>query len=111
VRTSRHLVVEVAGATLVDTTETIGVYETALEPCLYVPRAAVRTDLMRPSPTTTYCPYKGEASYWTTVIGGQVVEDVAWSYADPHPECIAVRDMLSFDPTRAIVRHDLPTVD
>jgi uncharacterized protein (DUF427 family) len=111
VRTSRRLVVEIAGRTLVDTNETIGVYETALEPCLYVHRAATRTDLLRPSPTKTYCPYKGEASYWTAVVGDQVVEDVAWSYADPHAECLAVRDMLCFDPTRAIVRHDLPTID
>jgi uncharacterized protein (DUF427 family) len=111
VRTSRRLTVEIAGVTIVDTTETMGVYETALEPCLYVQPAAVRTDLLRASATTTYCPYKGAASYWTAHVGDVVVEDAAWSYAQPSPECSALRDMLCFDPVRATLRHDLPTVD
>jgi uncharacterized protein (DUF427 family) len=118
VRTDRRLRVEVAGTLLVDTTATLGVYETALEPRLYVARDQVRTDLLRPSETTTYCPYKGTASYWTAVVdgpaGGVVVEDVAWSYDDPLPECLPIAGMLAFDPARAIVEADVPpafTVD
>jgi uncharacterized protein (DUF427 family) len=108
VRTSRRLRVEVAGATLVDTTDTLGVYETALEPRLYVPREAVRLDLLVASPTTTFCPYKGTASYWSAVVGDTVVEDVAWSYEDPLPECLPIAGMLAFYETRATVVHDLP---
>jgi uncharacterized protein (DUF427 family) len=107
VRTSRRLRVEVAGAVLVDTTETVGVYETALEPKLYVRRDQVRAELV-PSPTTTYCPYKGTASYWTAVVDGARVEDVAWSYDDPRPESLPIRALLSFDPARATIDHDLP---
>jgi uncharacterized protein (DUF427 family) len=107
VRTSRRLRVEVAGAVLVDTTETVGVYETALEPKLYVRRDQVRAELV-PSPTTTYCPYKGTASYWTAVVDGARVEDVAWSYDDPLPESLPIRALLSFDPARATIDHDLP---
>jgi uncharacterized protein (DUF427 family) len=108
VRTSRRLRVEVAGATLVDAAETMGVYETALAPRLYVARDHVRTDLLVPSDTTTYCPYKGEASYWTATVGDTVVEDVAWSYDDPLPESLPIRRMLAFDPTRATVHQELP---
>jgi len=108
VRTSRRLRVEVGGATLVDTTHTMGVYETALAPRLYVARDRVRTDLLVPSATTTYCPYKGEASYWTATVGDTVVEDVAWSYDDPLPESLSIRQMLAFDPTRATVHQELP---
>jgi uncharacterized protein (DUF427 family) len=108
VRTSRRLRVEVAGATLVDATATMGVYETALAPRLYVARDRVRTDLLTPSDTTTYCPYKGEASYWTATVGDTVVEDVAWSYDDPLPESLPIRAMLAFDPTRASVHQELP---
>jgi uncharacterized protein (DUF427 family) len=110
VRTSRRLHVEVAGVTLVDTAETIGVYETALEPRLYVPRESVRMDLLIASTTTTYCPYKGTAWYWTAVVGDDVVEDVAWSYEDPVPESLPIRQLLSFDGARANVVHDLPPV-
>lgn len=108
VRTSRPLRVDVAGTNLVDTTSTMGVYETALAPRLYVAKAAVRMDLLVPSPTTTYCPYKGTASYWTAVIGETTVEDVAWSYEDPLPESLPIRGFLGFDDTRARVVADLP---
>lgn len=108
VRTSRRLRVEVGGVVLVDTTETTGVYETALEPRLYVAREAVRMDLLVAGATRTYCPYKGTAWYWTAVVGDEVVEDVAWSYDDPSPESLPIRRLLSFDETRATVVHDLP---
>jgi uncharacterized protein (DUF427 family) len=108
VRTTRRLRVEVAGAVLVDTTDTLGVYETALEPLLYVRPDLVRTDVLVPSPTTTYCPYKGTASYWTAVVGDATVADVAWSYEDPRPESVVLRALLCFDAARATVRHDLP---
>jgi uncharacterized protein (DUF427 family) len=109
VRTSRRLRVEAAGATLVDTTDTMGVYETALAPRLYVARDHVRADLLVPSATRTYCPYKGEASYWTAVAGYTTVQDVAWSYDDPLPESLPIRRMLAFDPTRATVLQELPS--
>ena len=57
------------GLTLVDTAETLVVYETALDPRLYVHRRHVRMDVLERSTTTTYCPYKGTASYWTARIG------------------------------------------
>jgi uncharacterized protein (DUF427 family) len=108
VRTSRRLRVEAAGAVLVDTDDTTGVYETSLAPKLYVGRDAVRIDLLVPSPTTSYCPYKGTASWWSAVVDGVVVEDVAWSYEAPLPESLPVRGLLSFDPVRAHVTTDLP---
>lgn len=111
VRTDRRLRVEVRATVLVDTTETVGVYETALEPRLYVYRERVRMDLLAASASRTYCPYKGTARYWTAVLGDVVVEDVAWSYDDPLPECAALRGMLGFDEARASVVADLPPAD
>jgi uncharacterized protein (DUF427 family) len=108
VRTRRRLRVEVAGTSLVDTDETLGVYETALEPRLYVGREHIRMDLLVPSPTTTYCPYKGTASYWTAMVGDVTVADVAWSYDDPLPESLTLGGMLSFDEARATVSAALP---
>jgi uncharacterized protein (DUF427 family) len=107
-RTDRRLRVEVAGAVLVDTTETLVLHETALAPKLYVNRRLVRTDLLVPSETTTYCPYKGTASHWSAAVDGLTVADVAWSYEDPLPESLPIRGMLSFYPARATVVADLP---
>jgi uncharacterized protein (DUF427 family) len=108
VPTGRRLRVEAAGAVLVDTTETLGVYETALEPRLYVSPERVRRDLLVASSTKTYCPYKGAAWYWSAVVGDVVVENVAWSYEDPLPEFRPAGRFLSFDEARVSVVADLP---
>lgn len=61
-----------AGTNLVDTVDTVVVFETALEPRLYVDPSLVRTDLLRRSDTASYCNYKGDATYWSAVIGDTV---------------------------------------
>ncbi|HEY7107774.1 MAG TPA: DUF427 domain-containing protein [Acidimicrobiia bacterium] len=105
--TTRHLRVDVAGTTLVDTDHTVILFETALAPRLYVAPALVRTELL-PSDTTTYCNYKGVATYWSAKVGDTVVEDVAWSYEDPLPESALIAGHLSFDLERAEVEAGLP---
>jgi uncharacterized protein (DUF427 family) len=106
--TKRRLRVTVAGTTLVDTDDTVIVFETALEPRLYVDPSHVRTDLLRQTDTSTYCNYKGVATYWSAVIGDATVDDVAWSYADPPPESLPIKGFLSFDADRAEIVADLP---
>jgi uncharacterized protein (DUF427 family) len=106
--TRRALRVTVAGQVLVDTDETVIVFETALEPRLYVAPSLVRTDSLRRSETTSYCNYKGYATYWSAVIGDTVVDDVAWSYEDPPPESLPIRGFFSFDPARSQVVAELP---
>ncbi|BBX17403.1 hypothetical protein CRI77_05440 [Mycolicibacterium duvalii] len=109
--TTRRLRVTVAGATLVDTTDTVILFETALAPRLYVAPSAVRTDLLAPSSTTSYCNYKGYATYYHATIDGHVVEDAAWSYQDPLPESQAIASLLSFDATRVDVEAELPRAE
>jgi uncharacterized protein (DUF427 family) len=106
--TKRRLRVKVAGATLVDTDDTVIVFETALEPRLYVDPSLVRTDVLRQSDTSTYCNYKGRATYWSAVIGEAVVDDVAWSYPDPPPESLPIKGFLSFDGARTEIFAELP---
>lgn len=109
--TTRALRVGIGTTVLVDTVDTVIVYETSLAPRLYVNPALVRTDLLHRSETISYCNYKGYATYWSAVIGGQVFTDVAWSYADPPPESFAIAGFLSFDETRANVLAELPGAD
>ncbi|MBX7430829.1 DUF427 domain-containing protein [Mycobacterium sp. Y57] len=106
--TERGLRVDVAGSTLVDTVNTVILFETALAPRLYVSPTEVRTDLLRRSDTSSYCNYKGYTTYWSAAIGDLVVDDVAWSYEDPLPESLPIRGMLSFDETKADVLAELP---
>ena len=106
--TKRRLCVSVAGTTLVDTDDTVILFETALDPRLYVDPALVRTDLLRRSDTSSYCNYKGSATYWSLVLGDSVIDDVAWSYEDPPPESLPIKGFLSFDAARADVVAELP---
>lgn len=106
--TRRRLRASVAGVTLVDTDDTVIVFETALEPRLYVDPAHVRTDLLRRTDTVTYCNYKGFATYWSAVVDDHVIDDIAWSYPDPPPESLPIKGFFSFDLARADVVADLP---
>lgn len=109
-RARRRLQVEVAGVTLVDTDDTVIVFETTLEPRLYVNPTLVRTDLLSQSAASSYCNYKGVATYWSASIGDVVVENVAWSYEDPPPESLPIAGHLSFDSAKCTVVADLPGV-
>jgi uncharacterized protein (DUF427 family) len=106
--TTRRLKVTVAGEVLVDTDDTLVLFETSLTTKLYVDPAHVRTDLLRRSDTWSWCNYKGDATWWTFDDGTTVVEDVAWSYEDPLDESVRIRGHLSFEPERATVEAELP---
>jgi uncharacterized protein (DUF427 family) len=90
-RTSRPVRIEIDGEVVAETTAARLLYETQLPTRFYLPREDFVADLV-PSPTHSFCPYKGEASYWS-VLG---LEDVAWSYEQPRPDALAVAGLVSF---------------
>jgi uncharacterized protein (DUF427 family) len=60
----------------------------------YLPPEDVRTDLLEPSCTTTRCPYKGIAHYWSLRLGDRYDKDLVWSYPEPNHDADAVRGPL-----------------
>ncbi len=106
--TQRALRASIADTVLVDSADTMIVFETALAPRLYVHPAQVHTDVLRRSDTTSYCNYKGFATYWSATVGDTDIDDVAWSYEDPLPESLPIRGYLTFDETRVDVLAELP---
>jgi uncharacterized protein (DUF427 family) len=106
--TKRHLCVSINDTVLVDTEETVILFETALEPRLYVDPAFVRTDLLQRSAKSSYCNYKGFARYWSIALDDVVIDDIAWSYEDPPPESLPIKGFLSFDAERIDVVAELP---
>ena len=95
-RSSRHVRVEVDGETLAETHRPLLLIETGLPPRWYVPRADVRLDLLRPTQTRTTCPYKGEASYFSALVGDTEHRNLAWSYEAPIPECPKIEQAICF---------------
>ena len=62
----------------------------------YFPRAAVREDVLRPSATHTFCPWKGTASYFSLEVDGQSNRDAAWYYPEPKDAAKEITDRVAF---------------
>lgn len=92
---SRHITLAHAGVTLADSRRPTLLFETYLPPRYYLPREDLAFDLFQPSPTRTWCAYKGEASYWSVRVGDELVPDLAWSYENPLNDAAPVRGMVS----------------
>jgi uncharacterized protein (DUF427 family) len=92
----REVRVVLAGQEVARTTDARFLFETGHPTRYYLPRPDVRMDWLVPSATRTTCPYKGNAVYFHALIGDRRVEDVAWSYPEPVPECARIAGLLCF---------------
>ncbi len=102
VHSSRHVLVELDGVTLAESTRPCLLFEPPLPVRCYLPREDVRTDLLAPSDTRTACAYKGQASYLSTATD----DDVAWYYPEPLREAAEVTGRIAFFNERADVVID-----
>jgi uncharacterized protein (DUF427 family) len=94
-RSSRPVRIEVDGEIVAETTRARLLFETQLPTRFYVPREDVRVAL-EASPRRTFCPFKGEASYWSLDAGGRRRENVGWTYVEPRPEVRAIAGLVAF---------------
>jgi uncharacterized protein (DUF427 family) len=93
---SRRVRVEVDGVTVAESDQPRILFETGLPPRYYLPLAAVRMDLLRPSDTSTHCPYKGTAAYWSVQTDTRLHKDVVWIYRTPLPESQKIAGLACF---------------
>ena len=93
-RSSRAVTVRVGDVVVAESTRAIVLSETGLPNRWYVP--AEDTQLLVPSGTTTHCPYKGDASYWSFRGDGTEIADVAWSYEHPYDGVQRIAGYRSF---------------
>lgn len=71
------------GQTIVDSTDAKLLHETGHLPVYYFPLEDIRAELLERSDHTTHCPFKGDASYWSAVVGERRAENAMWAYEDP----------------------------
>jgi uncharacterized protein (DUF427 family) len=98
---TRPVRIELDGELVAETTRARLLCETSLPIRFYVPREHVRAEL-RPSASTSYCPYKGRASWWS--VGEH--EDLGWSYEHPLPDAVAIAGLVAFWDERVDVYLD-----
>ncbi len=94
------------GHTIVDTHRALELKESTYKAVQYVPRADVDMAYMTRTELHTYCPYKGEASYYTILMDGQFAENAVWTYEDPYPAMAEIKDYLAFYPNKVEI-HEL----
>lgn len=94
--TTAHLRVEHRGVVVAETTRALRVLETSQPPAFYLPPADVDRSLLRPAALSTWCEWKGAASYADLVHGDEVVAEAAWWYAEPTAGFEPLRDHLAF---------------
>lgn len=93
---SRHVRVDLDGVTVAGSRQPRILFETGLPPRYYLPLTDVRMDLLRPTETSSHCPYKGTASYWTVDTGQGEHRDVVWMYRYPLPESQKIAGLACF---------------
>jgi uncharacterized protein (DUF427 family) len=95
-----RVVVRAAGRMIADSTLSLTLREASYPAVRYIPRADVDMAALTRSTHASYCPYKGEATYFSVEGSDGLIADVAWSYEDPFPAMAGIRDHLAFYPDR-----------
>jgi len=96
----RRIIVEFGGAVIARTTASLKVLETSHPPVFYLPESDVEMAHLRPSSLSTWCEFKGEAAYWSVVVGDRVAEHAAWGYPRPAHGYEDLRGHIAFYPAR-----------
>jgi len=93
------VVVRAGGKVIAETTDALVLKEASYPPVFYVPRADADMTALERSSHQTWCPYKGDASYYSLPTGDAGRNGV-WSYETPHPAAADIRDHLAFYPDK-----------
>ena len=95
-RNPRRVVVSVAGQVLADTHNALTLREADYPPVQYVPFEDVDRSRLAATDHATYCPYKGEAGYYSIPEGGEVLENSVWQYRAPYDAVAEIKDHVAF---------------
>jgi uncharacterized protein (DUF427 family) len=97
---SDHVVVKAGDVVVADSSNAVTLHEASYPPVYYVPLADVDSEVLESSDTTSYCPYKGEASYYSVRTGDDVVKDAIWFYDEPYDAVAKIAGHVAFYPDR-----------
>jgi len=88
--------VTVGGELVAESRRALALHETHLRTRWYLPIEDVREGVLEPSDTTSHCPYKGDASYYSVRAGGELHPDLVWTYRDPIADVREIAGLVSF---------------
>ena len=101
--TSARVVVTAGDTPVASTTAALALQEASYPTVYYVPLADVRAEVLKPSDHITYCPYKGDASYYSIATPDGELTDAVWFYGEPYPAVAAIEGHVAFYANRVNV--------
>jgi uncharacterized protein (DUF427 family) len=104
----RRIVVSVGGHVVADTRAGLILREARYPPVHYIPRLDVDLSLLERTEHRTWCPYKGDCSYFSILIGGERSRNAVWTYEAPHAAVARIAQYLAFYPGRVDSIEEIP---
>jgi uncharacterized protein (DUF427 family) len=94
--TGKRVVVRLGGTVIADTTDALTLQESTYPPVQYIPRKDLDMSLLERTDHSTYCPYKGDASYFSIPMGGSRSVNAIWTYETPYDAVAQIKDHVAF---------------
>jgi uncharacterized protein (DUF427 family) len=98
--TGERVVVRVNGEVVADSRAALSLKEADYPAVQYIPLDDVKQSALACTDTASYCPYKGDASYYSVTAGGSTVDDAGWAYQRPYPAVAQIAGHIAFYPDR-----------
>ena len=109
-RNPARVAVSVAGRVIADTNDALTLREADYPPVQYIPRKDVDLAQLKRTDHATYCPYKGDCTYYSVPIGGKESINAVWTYENPYPAVAQIKGYVAFYPDRVDeITEQLPT--
>ena len=102
-----RVVVRVGEHVVADTRDAIALREADYAPVQYIPTADVDQALLERTDHTSYCPFKGDATYFSIPAGGERAENAVWDYQEPYPAVAEIQGRVAFYPDRVDAIEEL----
>jgi uncharacterized protein (DUF427 family) len=93
------------GHVIADSRRALTLKEASYRPVLYFPREDVEMAFLTRTEHSTYCPYKGDASYYTLLMDGRFADNAVWSYETPYPAMETIQGLLAFYPNQVEIHE------
>jgi uncharacterized protein (DUF427 family) len=95
-----RIVVTVAGRVVADSRNALTLREASYPPVQYIPRQDVDMAALQRTDHASYCPYKGDAAYYSIPAGGERTVNAVWTYERPYDAVAEIKDHVAFYPDR-----------
>lgn len=109
-KTTSHVVVSVGGRTIADSTSAVLLREASYPAVLYIPRKDVDMTQLQRTDHASYCPYKGDCSYYSIPDGGERSVNAIWTYEKPYDAVAEIKGYMAFYPDRVDAITVTPSV-